>query len=248
MKKSAIFSSLFLIVVWFILYYAVQRPFIIPSPIETIKYLGSVLTTSVFYKSIFMSLFRILFGFLLSLLIALILAIISFEIPVFANIFAPINLLTKTIPNISYMIIALIWFGSEGAVITVVFMILFPIFYNSFYDTLRNENKTLLDVERIYKESFLFKLKNRTLPQLFPNILATGKTAASLGFKVGVMAEILGSVNLGIGRQISFCKTQLDMAGIFAWTFVIILICVLLDYLFNILINLRINEEQGWKS
>lgn len=248
MKKSSLITSLFLIVLWTILYFIIKRPFIIPSPLETIKYMGSLFITKAFYASIFMTILRILFGFCISLLIAMILAILSYEIPIIANLFAPINVLTKTIPNISYMIIALIWFGSEGAVTTVVFMILFPIFYNSFYDTLRNENKELQDVERIYKESFIYKLIYRTLPELLPNILSTGKTAASLGFKVGIMAEILGSVNTGIGRQISFCKTQLNMAGIFAWTFIIILICILFDYGFNILINLRLKEEQVWKS
>ena len=248
MKKSYIVTTLFLIILWTILYFVIQRSFIIPSPLETLKYLGNLLITDTFYKSIFMTLVRILFGFLLSLIIALILAIISFEFPIFANLFSPINLLAKTIPNISYMIIALIWFGSEGAVTTVVFMILFPIFYNSFYDTLKKEDKILLDVERLYKENIIYKLKNRTIPELIPNILSTGKTALSLGFKVGVMAEILGSVNIGIGRQISFCKTQLNMSGIFAWTFVIVFICVLFDYLFNLLINLRVEEEQGWKN
>ncbi len=248
MKKSYLITTIFLIIIWFLLYFIIQRPFIIPSPLETLKYLGELIVSLDFYKAVLMTLTRILCGFILSLIIALILSIISFEVPIFANLFTPINILTKTIPNISYMIIALIWFGSEGSVTTVVFMILFPIFYNSFYDTLKNENSVLLDVEKIYKESFFYKIRYRTLPELLPNILSTGKTAISLAFKVGVMAEILGSVNLGIGRQISFCKTQLNMSGIFAWTFIIIMMCVLFDYIFNRLINLRLKEEQGWKN
>jgi NitT/TauT family transport system permease protein len=74
-------------------------------------------------------------------------------------------------------------------------------------------------------------------------MLATGKTAAGLGLKVGIMAEILGQVRSGIGRSMNYARLNLDTAGIVAWTIVIILLSVGIDLLFSWLQAQRMKEE-----
>ncbi|MBR5207508.1 MAG: ABC transporter permease, partial [Erysipelotrichaceae bacterium] len=44
------------------------------------------------------------------------------------------------------------------------------------------------------------------------------------GFKVCVMAEILGQVSAGIGRQMNIGRLNLDLASVFGWTLWLILI------------------------
>ena len=81
------------------------------------------------------------------------------------------------------------------------------------------------------------------LPDLLPEMLSTGKTAAGLGLKVGIMAEILGQVRSGIGRSMNYARLNLDTAGIVAWTIVIILLSVLIDGIFSWLQTQRMKEE-----
>ena len=88
----------------------------------------------------------------------------------------------------------------------------------------------------------------KLIPQLIPEMLRTGKTALSMGFKVGVMAEILGSAGAGIGRQLAYSRITLNTAGIFAWTIIMILITQCIDHLFDKMLDKLTEEETGWKS
>ena len=123
------------------------------------------------------------------------------------------------------------------------FMILFPVFANAFTNRLAGAEQSLRDAELIYPETFFRRLRYRVLPDLLPEMLATGKTAAGLGLKVGIMAEILGQVRSGIGRSMNYARLNLDTAGIVAWTIVIILLSVVIDGIFSWLQTQRMKEE-----
>lgn len=248
MKKGSIVTIVILILFWHLMAAAVGNDILIPYPAQVGAYLVSLLKSEVFYASVLMTTLRVAKGFLISMVCALIFSILSDYSTLMRSLFAPFHILTKTIPNASYIIIAIIWLGSEGAVSAVSFMILFPVFYNSFINAMDQEDPSLKDVELIYHESFAGKLRYRTLPLLLTEILSTGKTAASMGFKVGVMAEIIGQVRTGIGRQMSYAKLYLETDRLIAWTIVIIIISILLDQLFDLLIIYRKKEEQRWRN
>jgi NitT/TauT family transport system permease protein len=197
-----------------------------------------------FYRAVASTVLRVFRGFILSMMAALITSVLAERFDSFRHLFAPIQIITRTIPNISYMILALIWLGSEGAVSAVSFMILFPVFYNAFMNCLGNEDPSLKDVDLLYPETFPVRLRTRILPILVLEILRTGKTAAGLGLKVGIMAEILGQVRTGIGRQMNFARLNLDTTGILAWTLVIILISLVSDRIFDWLLTEKNKEEQ----
>ena len=85
-------------------------------------------------------------------------------------------------------------------------------------------------VMRLYKEKTLREIRMVRLPMLRPFIRGSLLSGIGLAFKVGVMAEILGQVSYGIGRELQYCRTDLDMVGIFAWTGWIIFILIILDW------------------
>lgn len=241
MKREHAFTVMILLVLWQGLSMVVSNDILIPYPFEVFASLISLVSESNFYTIIFTTLIRVLDGFLLSLLLGLILSILSERFIIFRNLFEPIQVLTKTIPNVSYIIIALIWLGPEKSVTAICFLVLFPIFYNNFLFAMDSEDIELKDVEKIYPESFWELTKIKTLPMLIPSILVSSKTAFGLGFKVSVMAEILGQVRIGIGKQLYLARINLDTTSLFAWTIVIILICFIIDWVFNRLINKNLN-------
>ncbi|MBR2762293.1 MAG: ABC transporter permease [Solobacterium sp.] len=244
MKKEHIFSVAVLLVLWAIAAASVGNDILIPYPMDTMKRFAMFFVSPSFYEAVGSTVLRVFRGFILSLGLALITCILAERSETFRHLFAPVQIITRTIPNISYMILALIWLGSEGAVSAVSFMILFPVFYNAFSSCLENEDPVLRDVDLLYPETFGMRLKTRIVPMLVPEILRTGKTAAGLGLKVGIMAEILGQVRTGIGRSMNFARLNLDTTGILAWTLVIILISVLSDGIFDWLLTEKSKEEQ----
>ena len=247
MKKEHVITAAFLLAAWTAAAAAVSNDILIPSPWQTAVFLQQMLGKSSFYSAIGATVFRILCGWTVSLLLALGLSILCYLYPRFRRYFEPLQILTRTIPNVSYIIIALIWLGSEGVVILVSFLILFPIFMNGFLNQLDRESRDIRDAEAIYPETVKNRIFKRILPALGSEILSTGKTAVSMGFKVGVMAEILGSVQNGIGRQINYCRLDLNTAGIIGWTVVLIVLSALINTLFG-KINSKVKEEQGWKD
>lgn len=233
MTKKSIIGWLILLVLWQIAAIIVNKDILVPYPLETLKRIGELLIDSKFYISVLATLYRVFKGFIISLLWALILAILADMSSIIKELLKPIQILTKTIPNISYMIMAILWLGAEGSVSAVSFMVLFPVFFNSFLDTLDQRSQDLIDASRIYYEPFFYKIKYQILPVLKISILQTSKTAVSMGFKVGIMAEIVASVMSGIGRQMNFARQNLDMTGIFAWTICVIIISLCFDLLFE---------------
>lgn len=243
MKKEHFLSIFILLVIWQILAMVVQNDILVPYPYEVLLKIIQLIPEKVTYLSIGMSILRILKGFLISFVLALCLVILQDQFPKVGLYFEPINTLLKTIPNVSYMILALIWLGSEGAISIVVLMILFPIFYNGLLNRIRTESKRYEDIEKLYPESFFGKLRYRTLPILKDEILSTSKTAISLALKVGVMAEILGASQIGIGRQLYLSKINLDTSRLFAWTLVMILLSIAFNSMFQ-LFNIKDKKEE----
>jgi NitT/TauT family transport system permease protein len=243
MKKEHVFSVILILGLWHIAAVSVHNDILIPYPLETLSRTLELFRKPEFYGAVGSTLFRVAKGFFLSFAAALVISILAERFPRFQMCVSPLLVITRTIPNISYIVIALIWLGAEGAVSAVSFMILFPVFANAFSNRLAGTDETLREVEQIYPETFFFRLKYRVLPDLVPEMLATGKTAAGLGLKVGIMAEILGQVRSGIGRSMNYARLNLDTAGIVAWTIVIILLSVGIDLLFSWLQAQRMKEE-----
>ena len=139
-KKSGLITVIILIFLWHLMAAAVGNDILIPYPAQVGSYLLGLLRSEVLYTSVLMTTLRVAKGFLISMVCAMIFSILSDYSPAMRSIFTPIHVLTKTIPNASYIIIAIIWLGSEGAVSAVSFMILFPVFYNSFISHCKRVN------------------------------------------------------------------------------------------------------------
>lgn len=244
MKKEHWIMISLLLILWEVAAVSVGNDILVPYPFEVVKKVGILCSTSRFYTTILNTVLRVLKGFMYSMVAAIIPAILADNNESFAQFFKPLQVILKTIPNVSYMILALIWLGAEGAVSAVSFMILFPVFFNSFMNALLQHKQEYGDVDTLYPETFFHKTMVRTLPLLVNEILYTGKTCASLGLKVGVMAEILGQVRIGIGKQLFLSKINLDTTSLLAWTLVIIGLSICFDRIFDALIAYRVKEEQ----
>ena len=59
-----------------------------------------------------------------------------------------------------------------------------------------------------------------------------------MAFKVGVMAEILGQVSVGVGRQMQLARLNFDLVSVLAWTGWIILLLFVFDQLLKRLLRM----------
>jgi len=243
MKKEHIITYGILIGLWYFSAWRIGNDILLPYPHQVFLSLLHYFKDPVFWKSALLTTGRVLSGFMVSLILALIFSILSYLNDTVRRLLEPVVTILRTIPNVSYMILALIFLGAEGSVAVITCMILFPVLFNGLFNCLLSEPQNLRDVEALYPASLSDRLFLKILPQLKMEILRTGKTAASLGFKVGVMAEILGQVRMGLGRRINYAKASLDTSGIMALTIVMILISILIDRVFTILEKKALAKE-----
>lgn len=228
-KIRIIVSCLILIFLWQIAAFTIDNDWLLPYPIQVFSRMLLFLSNSSFYRSIGSSLGRILLGLMFAFTLAFMFAYASFKSNIFKDFFTPVLMLSRSIPNISYILIVLVWFNSEMSTAIICFLILFPTIYSSLYNGWRDIDDELLSVMRLYQTTFIYRVRKVYFPLLKSSIYASMANGLSLSFKVGVMAEIFSQVQIGIGREMNLCRLNFDMIGLFAWTGWIVILLILLE-------------------
>ena len=239
MKKEYVWSTFLLLIVWQGVSMSIHNADIfLPSVIDVMMRLVQDIQSENFLLHVGATLNKTLVSFIFALVLGVSFGIFSGIYKRIEMIFRPYELLLKAIPNISYMFMLLLWVPkTSDAVYYIVFFILFPIFYTATLTGVRSLNQDLKDVLRLYDETLFVKIVKIYLPQSMSYIKGAILSGISLGFKVCVMSEVLGSVRYGIGKAMYLNKINLDMTGVFSWTIVIILMNFLLENLSKIVMN-----------
>ena len=103
MRQARILSSAFLLfLLWWLLAVWMDNDFIIPYPLDVLKLMGAQLQSAAFYQSTLVTLLRSWGGLLAAFVLAGWCAFLSYRMPAFHDLFYPILLLTRSVPNISY--------------------------------------------------------------------------------------------------------------------------------------------------
>lgn len=228
-RGRILFSFVLLLALWQGMTMVVLNEIILPQPLHVLNTMIAQMKTPLFYVTIAHTLIRILCGFLIAMAVALFFAFLTYFYPVAADLCYPLILVTRSIPNISYILIVLFWCSSQISVIVISFMILFPTIYAALYQGLCDVPDAYHDLMTMYPGQKRFDVFHVYLPFLRPYLFTSTSVGVSLALKVGIMAEILGQSAIGIGRELNICRLNLDMGGVFAWTIWIIFILWALD-------------------
>ena len=223
MKKRGIITLIFLLIFWMILGEIIDNPIKLPSFFDVILYMFNLLFEYKFYEAFLYTFIRSLFGLVLALGCAIILGMISGLNSKFEEYFEPNYTILKSIPNISYILIVLIWTNSTFATCAISFMVMFPMAYSNVLTGMKSIDKQHIDILRLYAPDLKYAILKVYLPLISNYIFASLSNGIGLTFKVGIMAEILGSVSPGLGRQFQICRLNVDMVGTFAYTIWLIL-------------------------
>ena len=226
-----------MIVLWEILALIVNKPVILPYPLDVFKAMIAQVSDTGFYMAIGQTVIRMLKGLVLALALALITGMASGLFPAFEQYFSVISDIIKTVPNVSYIVIILIWLGSEKSVSAISFFILFPTLYSHILMGMRSVDHNVYEISLLDNMDIFTRIRVVHLPYLLPHLFAGIKVSIGLGFKVSIMAEILGAVRAGIGREMSVARTYVEMDQIMAWTVWIIIISLIMDALFDLIIR-----------
>lgn len=217
--------------VWALLALAVDNRILLATPLETAGELILLLKKSSFYRTAAMSLFRIGAGFFAGFTAAVLLAAGSSRFLWLAECLSPVMSLLKSVPVASFVVLLLIWWGSSFLAVAISFLVVLPNIYISTLEGLRNVDRELLEMAKVFRLPFRNRFFYIYRPALRPYLYSSMKVALGMSWKSGVAAEVIGTPDFSIGEQLYLSKIYLNTAGVFAWTAVVILLSFLFEKL-----------------
>lgn len=217
------------ILIWQLLSMLVgSRLLLLPSPLDTLRSMGKIVSSKSGWQSIGMTVVRILAGFLLGCAVGIGFAVLTSHSRVFDWLLHPLRSLIKTTPITSFALILLVSVISGAVPVIVAMIVVIPMIWQTTEEAIINRDVHLSEMAKIYLSPWK-KLRYVTLPQVLPQFFASASTALGFAWKAVITAEILALPKLGIGRQMQFHKIHVEIPELFAWTLLVILLSVILE-------------------
>ena len=214
-----------------------QVNLLLPSPVTALLRLGELALTSAFWRSVGQSFLRIIGGFLLSCFAAFLLAVPASRWNRVRELMGPLVATIKAVPVASFIILALFWLNSRSLALFISFLMVFPPVYLNVLEGIRQTDKRLLEMARVFRVPLWRRIRGIYLPAVMPYF----RTAVSLGlglcWKAGVAAEVIGLPTGSVGEQLYNAKVYFMTGDLFAWTVVIVVVSVLFEKLFLRLVD-----------
>ena len=232
MKKSITWLSSIasLLLIWYLIYIIIDEPVLMPSAIDVLK-AAPLIFNKEGIISLLMSSFRLIISFSCAMLFGIIFGFLSAKYETVEQFQKPYISLLRTIPVLSIVVILFIIVGSSLAPYVIVFLMIFPLFYQSTVDIIKRIDPALLDVLKLNEGHIKESIKYIYIPILNDGQHVTLLQGIGLGIKVLVMSEYLMQTRNSIGKSIFQAKVMLNYDQVYLWTLLLILVTMMIELL-----------------
>ena len=220
-----------LLAVWSIAALLDSTKILIVSPYEVLIKLFSIITEWSFFRIVLFSLLRIIGGFFIGTAAGIILAATAAAAESAEVFLSMVMKIIRSVPVASFIIFALLWFGSKNVSLFISFLMVLPIIYTNVFEGIKATDAKLLEAAKIYRMSFFGKLRFLYIHKVMPYFISGCSVALGLSWKSGIAAEVIGQPNGSIGERLYQAKISIDTASMFAWTLVIVLLSLAFERL-----------------
>lgn len=207
----------------------IGRPALFPDIPGLFDACYELISAGTFYISVGMTILRGLSGIFISFCTAFLLSVLfSRRQWVYAS-FKPLLAFTRSVPVISFILLALIFLQPEHIPVMIAFLTMFPLLCE-------NLTKGFLNLQpgsRIMAGTFRLRKANRYAhiyyPQMKPFIFSGLSSAMGFGWRAIIMGEVLSQCTFGIGSEMKRAQTFIDVPSLMAWTLVAVVISYLAE-------------------
>lgn len=242
MKRYSMSVIIGLMIFYEIVVKIIQKPIILPSLRLIFSELFDIIVSLSFVTIIGATLFRTSLTFLFVFIISLVLGILSGYFKRIEWLLLPIVTFLRTVPTISVTLILLIWFGRDLGPVMIMGLVIFPILYELILGAMKQIDHDLLDVCLLFGATKVEKFKALYYPQLLKTLSSGIQATIGLSFKVMVMAEVMAQSTVGIGQVLNYEKTYLNIAAVFAWTAILIILVMIFELISRFVIDALIRH------
>lgn len=238
---------LFWLLLWECLYRVINNEVFLTSPMTVLQTLGELLIQNSFWQTIGFSFTRIVIGFIIAILVGTALGVLAYNLWVIEELISPFFIVMKAVPVASFVILSLLWISSKNLSILISFLMVVPIIYTNLLQGLRNTDKKLLEMAKVFHVGAAKKIKAIYIPSALPYFMSAIKVGLGFCWKAGIAAEVIGIPNGSIGEGLYEAKLYLMTDELFAWTVIIVIISIIFEKIVILIIDYlhHTEERQG---
>jgi NitT/TauT family transport system permease protein len=215
-------------------------PLVLPSIKSVVIKLKEIFTTPVFYKMIGLTVERMAIGLTSGVLVGLSLGILMGAVGRFRRLLMPMISIMQTVPPVSWVVLALVWFGFNGRpVMFIIVVSTVPVIAISVCEGFKHIDSRLLQMASLYHFSRSKTMRHVIFPSIAPFFQSAFRIALGSGWKIAVMGEVLTTSD-GIGGMIKQARLNIEPESIIAWSAIL----VGLFYLSDLLIDFCLRERR----
>lgn len=223
-------AILFWVVVWQLAATLFGKPLIFPAPRQVFPRFISLLGTGYFWRSALHSLRNILLGFLIGCLVGILAGIAIRLSRVADTLLTPLFSAIRATPVACFIIVAWVMIGSARLPVLIAALMVSPVMMEGTASGISQAPPPLLEAARAYRLSFFRTVQVVYLPSVIPHFSSSVITSSGLAWKSGIAAEVIALTADTLGYAVYMAKSwNMDTVDLFAWTFAIILINLLLE-------------------
>ena len=238
---------LFVIALWFVVSACFDvNNGIFPSPIDTFKEFGTLLTDPYSYQCLGYTFLRMLIGFFFSFLLAFVVGVFAGNHSWLYEFLKPLMTVIKSLPTVALVFLFIVLVAPKNAPIFIVIIICFPILYEAIAGGIKKVDQQIIYASRIDGANYFKRVLFIKLPLSIPYIIIGVVSSFSLSFKLEIMAEVItGYTRNGLGSVIHYTQQAdpTNLTGVFAYSLFAI-ITMLLITLLETITKQAINKQR----
>ncbi len=218
---------------------------ILPSPFTVFKTWTQIAFTPAFIKAESLTLARIFFGFIIGSVLGFAVGIITHISTLIYSLLSPILKIIRAIPVVAIIILMYLFFDSSTLPVLIVCLMVLPLIWQTVHDGLKNTDKSLLEMSRVFNLSNRKTLVNVKLPSITANLITSCVNALGLAWKSGVAAEVICLPNISLGTMLWQGKGSVNFDEVYAVTLTVVVLSIIIEYLLKFLCNKYLTRNGG---
>ncbi len=226
---TTIVATAILLAGWQLFAVIANQPELIPSLPRLVRTLCEWLVSGSFYQSVGATILRGVLGMSISFVCAIGMAGLFARFEWVYELFRPLLAIMRSIPVISFILLALIFLNPESIPLMIAFLTMFPLLTENLTRGILDLRPGLSIMARqfhIRRSNVLFQI---IYPQLKPFLYSGLASATGFGWRAIIMGEVLSQCAFGIGSEMKRAQNFIAVPELLAWTIVAVFISFFFD-------------------
>lgn len=233
-----------LAVAWSVLA-AVFPPVIAPPLDDIFTAVIGYLSDSEFYRALWLTFYTFAVSIVIAIALGTCMSGLSCWKPQIAGVLAPVVGLLNAVPGISWLGLAIIWFGiGNGPTRFLVVVSGTPVFISAISQAFNDRDPRFDELRAVFHVPAHIYLRKMIIPQVIGPAFAAVQAMLGLGWKLTIMGEFLSS-SRGLGRLLFDAKSNFQTDRVIALTLLIVAMWGIINMVFVLLrsVSLPINNH-----